>query len=316
MEWVPDLVDKPIAEGATATIYWARVNGARDPRYVVKQVTAPPNKSMYMREIRLLMELPQHPHVIRVFAHTGSLPEQCILLECGPQTTLEQYASPMTPMEGLWVTRALFSAVDHLHNHDFAHCDIKPSNVLVDLIAARLFLIDFGLARRPGQYHRMSLRRPLHPSADSPLYACIACGSHSLHVTQENYACMAADCRYTETLYRDFLGTPYFMPLEMLTVLPAGSPPISLMRTDLFCAALTAVHAFAGFDLWRATWEAPNQTVAALRKFRRANGDHRGMKQRVKSKEVASVLANLLNVKRPCDRPRMSEALQRLATVL
>jgi len=254
--------------------------------------------------------------VIRVFAHTGSLPEQGILLECGPQTTLEQYASPMTPMEGLWVTRALFSAVDHLHNHDFAHCDIKPSNVLVDLIAARLFLIDFGLARRPGQYHRMSLRRPLHPSADSPLYACIACGSHSLHVTQENYACMAADCRYTETLYRDFLGTPYFMPLEMLTVLPAGSPPISLMRTDLFCAALTAVHAFAGFDLWRATWEAPNQTVAALRKFRRANGDHRGMKQRVKSKEVASVLANLLNVKRPCDRPRMSEALQRLATVL
>jgi serine/threonine protein kinase len=46
------------------------------------------------------------------------------------------------------VMRQLLGAVAHMHTHDYAHCDIKPENLLVKRQSRTIALADFGHATR------------------------------------------------------------------------------------------------------------------------------------------------------------------------
>ena len=51
----------------------------------------------------------------------------------------------------LWsLTRQLFEAVQFMHDHNVAHMDLKPTNILVPKTYGRLTIIDFGLSVRLG----------------------------------------------------------------------------------------------------------------------------------------------------------------------
>ena len=57
-----------------------------------------------------------------------------------------------------WVKLILYgvaTAVDNLHKKNVAHCDIKPSNIMLDLMGAP-HLIDYGCAR----IHSLSNKSP------------------------------------------------------------------------------------------------------------------------------------------------------------
>jgi serine/threonine protein kinase len=49
----------------------------------------------------------------------------------------------------LWsLTRQLFEAVEFMHDHNVAHMDLKPANILVPSTYGRLTIIDFGISVR------------------------------------------------------------------------------------------------------------------------------------------------------------------------
>jgi serine/threonine protein kinase len=315
-EWNPDITVDPLAVGGSSKIFYARINGVRDTRFVVKWIKGGHAVTAFAREIQALRSIPTHPHLVRMLGHADhSLSDLFILMERGPDTTLESLDDALSPDNAFWLTRALFFAVAHMHSHGWAHCDLKAENVLVDVAERRLLLIDFGLTRKAGQYLTQSMRATRVPASEHPLYACSACGAHKLHLSKDvSYTCSALDCRYTETLDRRSIGTPYYMPLEMLNAANDDAPAVSTLRSDLFSVALVAVRAHMSKKDWAKRWHL-QRSVGQLRLFRKKGRDVNAARLFVKSAPICTLLCEMLNTERPCDRPLVAVALQRLGNV-
>ena len=56
-------------------------------------------------------------------------------------------AGRFTPHHMKRYMRGLFSALAHVHAHDYVHRDIKPSNVLYSFRSEHTLVVDFGLVQ-------------------------------------------------------------------------------------------------------------------------------------------------------------------------
>eukprot|EP00966_Prymnesium_polylepis_P318099 7347917-Prymnesium_polylepis.1 len=56
-------------------------------------------------------------------------------------------AGRFTPNHIRQYMRGLFSALAHIHEHDYVHRDIKPTNVLYSFAEERTLVVDFGLVQ-------------------------------------------------------------------------------------------------------------------------------------------------------------------------
>ncbi|RLB54731.1 MAG: hypothetical protein DRJ42_08270 [Deltaproteobacteria bacterium] len=63
----------------------------------------------------------------------------------------------LTTREGLPFLAQLCRALDYLHARGLLHRDVKPSNIIVDVEAGHLALLDFGISRALGQVEREQL---------------------------------------------------------------------------------------------------------------------------------------------------------------
>lgn len=92
-----------------------------------------------------------HPHIVAVLGggrHEGQ-PFVAMELVAGPtlRTQLEQ--GPPVPAQALAWMRQLLAALQHMHERDVVHQDIKPANLLLTA-QGQLKVADFGLAARSG----------------------------------------------------------------------------------------------------------------------------------------------------------------------
>lgn len=103
-----------------------------------------------------------HPHVLPVLAGHVSKPPFYLVTPWLEGVTLQQRiaaAALMDLPEALWVARQVGEALGALDCHGWCHGDLKPSNVHLSG-AGHATLLDFGFARRHGEFGSVADRLP------------------------------------------------------------------------------------------------------------------------------------------------------------
>jgi serine/threonine protein kinase/formylglycine-generating enzyme required for sulfatase activity len=113
----------------------------------------------------------RHPGIVEVY-RLGEFNEgQYIAMQYVPGQPLHEWlrekrdargtSAPWTraeTLEILTVLRDVARALDHAHSADVVHCDVKPSNILIDT-QGRPVLVDFGIAQRSANQDQPGARR-------------------------------------------------------------------------------------------------------------------------------------------------------------
>ena len=90
-----------------------------------------------------------HPHVARVFDYGEAelQPGQrtpFVVMELLQGTPLSEATTPMPPRQAFQICAEIASGLAAAHAHGVVHCDVKPGNVMLTPVGAKVF--DFGIA--------------------------------------------------------------------------------------------------------------------------------------------------------------------------
>jgi len=144
--------ERLIARSGFATVLAAR--RLSDQRLVAIKVPLAGNPlaaSLIEREAEAmrLIGAPIGPALYEVASMEGG--GRCAVMEYVPVPTLAErlahLSGPMPLEEFSSRALAVTETLDQLHSQGFIHCDLKPENLFLDDAAARVRLVDFGLAR-------------------------------------------------------------------------------------------------------------------------------------------------------------------------
>jgi eukaryotic-like serine/threonine-protein kinase len=100
-------------------------------------------------EARILASLPEHPHVVSVHdAGMWSGSEVYIAMELCSGGSLDSLCkqSPLDPATACHYVAEACSGLDHIHQRNLLHLDIRPANILLGS-DGKAKLVDFGLAK-------------------------------------------------------------------------------------------------------------------------------------------------------------------------
>ncbi len=150
------LIDAPLGSGGMARVY--RALDTRLQRPVALKVIALPFRTdaeyvrRFTREAQAIARL-VHPNIVQIyrFGETGDsllyLAMQFIDGMDAEQKLAESMKAgqPLSPAEVLGIVRDIGAALDHAHEHQVIHRDIKPGNILI-ATSGQAYLTDFGLS--------------------------------------------------------------------------------------------------------------------------------------------------------------------------
>jgi len=100
-----------------------------------------------------------------------SLKLQFVVMPFHPVSLQQKIAfnQPISEVDFLHYSIQLCKGLQHLHQHKFVHCDIKPSNVLISS-ENQIVIIDFGMATQIGGTPAGGNESYKPPEANSPDY--------------------------------------------------------------------------------------------------------------------------------------------------
>ncbi len=110
-----------------------------------------PERKQFRKEIEAASRL-HHPGLVAVreAGEVEGSPYYCMEYVKGPNLVERLRQGPVPAQEAARLVRLLALAVQHAHEQGILHCDLKPSNVLLDN-HSEPHVIDFGLARHLGE---------------------------------------------------------------------------------------------------------------------------------------------------------------------
>jgi len=111
------------------------------------------------------------PIVFEQLKTQNSLKLQFVVMPFHPESLQQKIESnqSISEVNFLHYSIQLCKGLQHLHQHNFVHCDIKPSNVLISS-ENKLVIIDFGMAGQIGSILAGGNALYSPPESNSPIY--------------------------------------------------------------------------------------------------------------------------------------------------
>jgi len=159
-------VIEEIARGGMGVVFKAR---HKDLKRLVAlkmilsgQMATPEERQRFRREAELAANL-DHPNIVPIFevSEYQGAPYFSMKLVEGESlahqiSARKKTKAPCDPEPAARLIATLARALDYAHERGFLHCDLKPSNILLDR-EGRPHVTDFGLARRTSEDRAMSV---------------------------------------------------------------------------------------------------------------------------------------------------------------
>ena len=155
-----ELIDE-IARGGMGVVYRARHKGLK--RLVALKMILSGSmatfeeRERFLREAELAANL-DHPSIVPIYEIGEHENRPFFSMKLVEGSSLSKRSEPYRedPRAAARLVSTLARAVHYAHGRGFLHCDLKPSNVLVDA-QGKPYVTDFGLARRTGEDSSLSL---------------------------------------------------------------------------------------------------------------------------------------------------------------
>ncbi|MFN3244996.1 MAG: protein kinase domain-containing protein [Planctomycetota bacterium] len=147
------LIDERIGTGGMSVVYKAR-DPKLDKKVALKQLLPefandPDKLRRFIDEVRRIARLDDHESILKVFdygeAEGGPYITMQLLVGGDLATQLDEGA-PLSSERVRSIVAAIGGALEYAHRHGVVHCDVKPSNILIDRLG-KPFLADFGISR-------------------------------------------------------------------------------------------------------------------------------------------------------------------------
>ncbi len=150
-----------IARGGMGVVYRARHKGLKR-QVALKMILSGPmatseERQRFLREAELAANL-DHPNIVPIYEVDEHDDRPFFSMKLIEGSSLSRQAGPLSsdPRAAARLVAIMARAVHYAHGQGFLHCDLKPSNVLLDG-QGRPYLTDFGLARRAGENSALSI---------------------------------------------------------------------------------------------------------------------------------------------------------------
>jgi serine/threonine protein kinase len=141
-----------ISSGGTATVYRAvQTDLKRTVALKVLHTHLTENDEFherFFREAKITASL-SHPNIVQIFDYGREGNNHYLAMEYIQGSSLDRFITSKKPLPlpiGLHVMIDICRALEHAHDHDVVHRDLKPQNILISRDAA-VKLADFGMAR-------------------------------------------------------------------------------------------------------------------------------------------------------------------------
>ncbi|MBS0018023.1 MAG: serine/threonine protein kinase [Arthrospira sp. SH-MAG29] len=128
--------------------------------------------SQFLQELWYIISL-QHPNIAACLGLEHIQNGRYLVMdycEAGTLRGLIEGNQTLGLLEGLQIIVEVLEGLDYAHQRGIIHCDIKPENILLTIVAGKWQpkLSDFGIARRLPSHH--DIGSPSHAPGGSPAY--------------------------------------------------------------------------------------------------------------------------------------------------
>ena len=130
-------------------------------------------KDWEKRQVGLLRsESLKHEHLVEIYQQCFYDDKYYQVMEYLPQGIDELYGDEtyLEDIEAWWITQAVASAINHLHQNGIAHRDVKPDNIRIGF-DGRVRLFDYGIMKYVGDSDGMTKSLAYTPAAVGPMLA-------------------------------------------------------------------------------------------------------------------------------------------------